>query len=96
MEEVADVIDMKDNEIGDFNEDLTMDKNHRRPYLVSKGMENGIKYIFTMLLFMSQIASQADFIQRDITYDSSKEYHIFNAVAFDNSSMEWIAVVAFD
>ena len=49
-------------------------------------MENGIKYIFTMSLFMSQIASQADFIQCDIMYDSSKEYpYIFNAVAFDNS-----------
>ena len=46
-----------------------------------------------MSLFMSQIASQADFIQCDITYDSSKEYpYIFNAVAFDNSSMEWIVV----
>ena len=55
-----------------------------------------MKYIFTMSLFMSQIASQADFIQCDITYDSSKKYHIFNAVAFDNSSMEWSVVAAFD
>ena len=60
FEEVADVIDKEVNEIGD--EELTMYKKHGRPYLVSTGMENGIKHIFTMPPFMSQIASQADFI----------------------------------
>ena len=55
--------------------------------IVSAFQELGIKYIVTMLTFMSQIASQADFIRCDLTYDSSKEYpYIFNAVAFDNSS----------
>ena len=61
--------------------------------IVSAFQELGIKYIVTMLTFMSQIASQADFIRCDLTYDSSKEYlYIFNAVAFNNSSIEWIVV----
>ena len=64
FEEIADVIDKEYNEIGDSNdEELTMYKKHGKPYLVSTGMENGIKYILIMSPFMSQIASQEDFIQ---------------------------------
>ena len=48
FEEIADVIDKKDNEIGDSDdEELTMYKKHGRPYLVSTGMENGIN-IFSL------------------------------------------------
>ena len=40
-----------------------------------------------------KVASKADFMQCDITYDDCKDYpYIFNAVAFDNISMEWIVV----
>ena len=42
---------------------------------------------------MSKIASEADFIQTDITYDECKEYpYIFSAVAFNKLSMEWVVV----
>ena len=42
---------------------------HGRPYLVSAGIEEGIRYIFTMLPLMAKVASEAKFIQCDITYD---------------------------
>ena len=54
-----------------------------RPYLVACGIEDGIKFIFTMSPVMDKIASEADFIQCHITYDDCKDYpYIFNAVAF--------------
>ena len=41
--------------------------------------------------FMSQVASKADFIQTDITYDHMLGYrYLFNAVAFNNHIREWM------
>ena len=52
-----------------------------------------MKYIFTMSPLMGKIASQSEFIQCDITYDDMKDYpYIFNAVAFNAVSMEWMVV----
>ena len=83
FEEVADTIDEEDNEIsGDGSEKLKKYKRHGRPYLVAFGLEDGIKFIFTMSPIMTKVASEADFIQCDITYDSCKDYpYIFNVVA---------------
>ena len=39
---------------------------------------------------MAKNASEADFIQCDITYDNCRASYIFNAVAFDKISMDWI------
>ena len=62
-------------------------------YLVVSGFEEGIKYIFTMSPTMVKVASEADFIQCDITYDDCRDYpYIFNAVAFNKVSMEWMVV----
>ena len=53
-------------------------------------MEEGIRYIFTMSPLM---ASEAEFIQCDITYDDLQEYpYTFNAVAFNSTSMEWMVI----
>ena len=42
---------------------------------------------------MSKVASEADFLQCDITYDDCKEHpFLFNAVAFDHTAMEWVVV----
>ena len=42
---------------------------------------------------MSRIATEADFLQCDITYDDCRDFpYLFNAVAFDNTSMEWVVV----
>ena len=42
---------------------------------------------------MAKVASEADFIQCDITYDDCRDYpYIFNAVAFNKVSMEWMVV----
>ena len=65
----------------------------RRPCLVASGFEEGVKYIFTMSPIMAKVASEADFIQCDITYDDCRDYpYIFNAVAFNKVSMEWMVV----
>ena len=91
FEEVADSVDTEDNELGEGdNEEY---RKHGRPYLIASGMEEGIKYIFTMSPMMAKVASEADFLQCDITYDDCKDYpYIFNAVAFDKVSMQWIVV----
>ena len=66
FEEVADTIDEEDNRMsGDGKEKLVKYKRTGRPYLVASGLENGI---------MAKVASEADFIQCDITYDSCKDY----------------------
>ena len=42
---------------------------------------------------MAKVASEAEFIQCDITYDDIQEYpYIFNAVAFNSMSMEWMVI----
>ena len=64
-----------------------------RPYLVSAGIENSITYIFTMSPIMTRIATSADFIQCDVTYDESREYpYLFNAVAFNHTIMQWMVI----
>ena len=93
FETVADDIDKEDTQFSGSDERLTRYQHHGRPYLVSSGIEDGIKFIFTMSPYMSKIASEADFIQTDITYDECIEYpYIFNAVAFDKVLMEWVVV----
>ena len=67
FEAVVDDIDKDDIGFSGGDEQLTKYRRYGRPYLVSSGMEDGIKFIFTMSPYMSKIASEADFIQTDIT-----------------------------
>ena len=91
FEETADEIDEEDNRISGSETDKY--KQYGRPYLVASGFEVGIKYIFTMSPTMAKVACEADFIQCDITYDECRDYpYIFNAVAFNKVSMEWMVV----
>ena len=92
FEETANEIDEEDNQISGNQTDKY--KQYGRPYLVASGFEEGIKYyIFTMSPTMAKVASEADFIQCDITYDDCRDYpYIFNAVAFNKVSMEWVVV----
>ena len=48
-----------------------------RPYLISAGIENGIRYVFTMNPLMSKVLSKAEFIEADITFviGSEKRAH---------------------
>ena len=94
FEQVADTIDEEDNQLsGDAQERITKYRHYGRPYLVAAGYEDGIKFIFTMSPFMAKVATDADFIQCDITYDDCKAYpYIFNAVAFNRVSMEWTVI----
>lgn len=74
FEEVCDSLDREDNELGDTNcEDFKKYKEHGRPYLVASGIEEGIKYIFTMSPTMVKVATEADFVLCDITYDDCRE-----------------------
>ena len=92
FEEVADAVDKEDSEVGGSETgELNEYKRYGRPYLVASGIEDGIKFIFTMSPVMAKIASEADFIQCDITYDDCKDYP-FIAVAFDKVSMEWMVI----
>ena len=61
FEAVADDIDKEDTSFSGKDEQLTKYRHYGRPYLVSSGIEDGIKFIFTMSPFMSKIASEADF-----------------------------------
>ncbi len=59
---------------GDFRDSGQIYKRYGRPYLNAVGIEDGIRYVFTMSPLMSKVATEADFMQCDITYDESREY----------------------
>ena len=77
FEEVADTIDEEDNEIsGDGREKLKKYKRHGRPYLVAFGLEDGIRFIFTMSPIMTKVASEADFVT--LPTIAAKTIHIYS------------------
>ena len=88
-----DEIDSQDaRNSGDKQEDINI---HQlcRPYLVSTGMENGIKYIHTMNPLMSDLLARSKFVEADITYNENLEYkYLFNMAAFNESTMRWMVV----
>ena len=93
FENEADLIDETDRAHSDDKELNDRYTKYGRPYLVSCGYSDGIKYIFTMSPIMVNVLGEADFIQCDITYDDCSEYpYIFNAVAFNRTVMEWMVV----
>ena len=95
FEEVANEIDEADiSKSADSQERIQIYKRYGRPYLVAAGIEDGIKFIFTMTPLMAKIAAVSEFIQTDITYnDESREYpYLFNAVAFDQITMEYTVI----
>ena len=49
----------KDSELG--GDEGKKFRKYGRPYLVASGIDNGIKFIFTMSPYMSKVASEADF-----------------------------------
>ena len=56
-------------------------------------MENGINYAFVMSPLMSEMLSAAEFLQSDITYNENSQYpYLFNAVVFNDVTMEWMVV----
>lgn len=49
--------------------------------MMAVGVEDGLKYIFTKSPLMSRIATRAEFMQCDITYDEMRGFpYIFNAL----------------
>ena len=94
FEHEADIIDESDNTLSDDEKNtLKRCTENGRPYLVACGYEEGVNYIFTMLPIMENILASSDFIQCDITYDDCTDYpYIFNAVAFNNVTMEWMVI----
>jgi len=94
FEETADSIDRHDNAIsGDNDDKLRKYRKIGRPYMLSAGIEENVKFVFTMSPLMTNVAVESDFMQCDITYDACKEYpYIFNAVAFNSLLMEWMVV----
>ena len=76
-EEVADEIDTKDREHGsNFSQPASAElRKLSRPYLISAGTDNGIRYIFTMNPLMSEVVSKAEFIEADIMFNKTKSTH---------------------
>ena len=61
--------------------------------MLSAGIDGKIKFIFTMSLLMTKVATESDFVQCDITCDECQQYpYVFNAVAFNSTVMEWMVV----
>ena len=74
---------------GDYHESRQLYKRYGRPYLCAAGIQNRIRFIFTMSPLMSKVATGAEFMQCDVTYDECKEYpYLFNAVVFNLTTME--------
>ena len=93
FETIADDIDASEENIGGSTGNVRRVKELCRPYLVSAGIEGGIQYIFTMNPFQCKVLSTAEFIECDLTYNESIEYrYLFNAVAFNDDTMEWVVV----
>ena len=85
FKELADLIDKDDNAIsGDNNDKLQKCRKFGRLYVLSAGIDGKSRFVFTMSPLMTEVATESDFIQCDITYDECKQYpYIFNAVAFN-------------
>ena len=74
FEEVANSIDHEDNDLsGDNDENLKEYRKLGRPYLISAGLEGGVKFTFTMSPLTATVAANS---QTDITYDNSKDYRV--------------------
>jgi len=93
LEEQLDEVDLEESQkIGD-NEDKKEINMLARPYLISAGIDDGIKYIHTMNPYMGKLLSTSEFIQTDITFNVTAEFpYLFNAVAFDYDILEWVIV----
>ena len=94
FETIADQIDTADERYASRSSDeMKKIRNLTRPYLVSAGIENGIRYILTMNPLMSSLLARAEFVEADITSNESREYpYLFNSVAFDDRTLEWAVV----
>lgn len=84
--DVANTIDKHAEELSGTSEEVKkVYKTYGRPYLISTGFEDGMKYIFTMSPLMNKLADSAEFMQCDITYTKTREYpYLFNAVVFND------------
>ena len=84
FEDIADEIDSKDAQLADCQKDSPRLNKFMRPYMVSAGIEKGVKFIFCMSPFMYSLLAESEFIEADITYNESRGYrYLFNAVAFN-------------
>ena len=64
-----------------------------RPYLISAGIENGIRYTFNMNPLTCKVLAQSAFVEGDITYNETQEHpYLFNMVSFNYITMEWMVV----
>ena len=83
----------KDEELTGDIVDSVLIKGLTRPYLVSAGIEDGIKFVFCMSPFMSSLLAESEFVEADITYNETREYpYLFNMVAFSYITMDWVVV----
>ena len=75
FEHVADEIDKKVEQLAGSSIDSLKLKAFMRPYMVSTGIEDGIKFILCM------------------RFNESREFrNLFNAVAFNYTTMDWVVI----
>ena len=93
LESAADEIDKEESQKSHNNKQEAHYIDYGRPYLVSAGVEHGIKYALAMSPLMTKMLSTAEFLQTDITYNENSQYpYLFNAVVFNEVTMEWMVV----
>ena len=77
LEDAVGTLDDDDNQIShNIDQDMKY-QGYGRPYLISAGVENGIKYSFAMSPLMAKVLSEAQFLQTDITYNENTQYPIY-------------------
>ena len=67
FERVADEIDNKDAQLAGSEKDSSHLRQLMRPYMVSAGVEEGVKFILCMSPFMCSLLAESEFIEADIT-----------------------------
>ena len=93
FEDIADRVDAEDDKTTGNDAESQKIKKICRPYLVSAGIENGIRFVFCANPLMNEILAQSEFIEADITYNETKEYpYLFNMVSFNYTTMDWMVV----
>ena len=79
FEELADAIDRSDNAVNSDNDKkLQKYREMGRPYMLSAGIDQKIRFVFTMSPLMTKVATESDFIYSVILHMmNASSIHIF-------------------
>ena len=93
IEDIADKVDAEEDKFTRNRMDSQKVKKICRPYLVSAGLENRIRYVFWANPLMNEMLTQSEFVEVDIIYTETRKYpYLFNIVSFNYTTMDWMVV----